>query len=376
MTAILHCSRGAARTCFPASVAVELADAPRGQLAFLPCERLGLVVQDLGHIVVTYQDGDKQTSLCAMAATRQLALSRCMRNGEVVWTGENRSAFVGLYRSAYPLATSRSKASPSSPPSMRWADRRRLGRRTQPPRDMSAPFYIVATEIGSPLISPRTSNRGRHGLSWRLDAPVGNTARCASATAALSSTNAQPASFSTAPIFVPASLYQQGMAERLADRIAAYGFNVLRLHHHDGGMVMKDNTTRLNPETIDQLDYLIHCLKQRGIYITTDLYISRRLPKGEIPEYPDVLSDITAYKAMFWLLDSVWHNWRNYCEKLPQLSIPTRHDHQGRPCAHLHQHHQRGQYRHAGPPMLHAQTLRRTLPNWLTTISSTTKDPR
>lgn len=311
---------GAARTCFPASAAVELADAPRGNWLFLlHASAWGSSSQDLGHIVVTYQDGDKQDIPVRYGS--DVGNWRCpgaCENGEVVWTGENRSAFVGLYRSAYPLANKpiNGIVFRSSVHAVWLIVAASVGEH-RPPRDMSAPFYIVANEDWQPIDFAKDVEPGSvMDFSWRLDAPAGKygPVRIRNGRFVFSERPDQPLRFYGTNLCSGGPYTSKEWAERLADRIAAYGFNVLRLHHHDGGMVMKDNTTRLNPETIDQLDYLVHCLKQRGIYITTDLYISRRLPKGEIPEYPDVLSDITAYKAMFWLLDSVWHNWRSYCE--------------------------------------------------------------
>lgn len=311
---------GAARTTFPTSATAELANAPQGNWLFLlHATAWGSSSPDLGQVSVTYQDGSKQDIPVRSGTDVGNWWSPSTRaNGEVVWTGENRSSFVGLYRSAYPLTNKPFKRIAfTSAGNAVWMIVAASVGEHRPPRNMSAPFYIVAGKDWQPIDFAKDIEPGSvMDFSWRLDAPAGKygPVRIRDGRFVFSDRPDQPLRFYGTNLCSGAPYTSKEWAERLANRIASYGFNVLRLHHHDGGMTMKNNTTQLNPETMDQLDYLVHCLKQRGIYITTDLYISRRLPKGEIPEYPDVLSDITAYKAMFWLLDSVWLNWRTYCE--------------------------------------------------------------
>ncbi len=66
-------------------------------------------------------------------------------------------------------------------------------------------------------------------------------------------------------------------ADTLAERLAALGYNSLRIHHYDpyiaktdaDGNFVIDETKR------DQLDYLVYAMKKRGIYLVTELYNSR-----------------------------------------------------------------------------------------------------
>lgn len=106
--------------------------------------------------------------------------------------------------------------------------------------------------------------------------------------------------------------------ERLADRLAALGYNAVRFHHHDNRLGLRRNETdrssELDPEYVDQLDYLIACLRERGIYYTTDLYVSRRTGKGEIPEFPDRILSGKAYIALVFVLPSAMENWKNFAK--------------------------------------------------------------
>ena len=65
-------------------------------------------------------------------------------------------------------------------------------------------------------------------------------------------------------------------ADRIIRRLRALGYNSIRLHHYDAGLVQgsKDNLT-FNPEQLDRLDYLVAKAIENGLYITTDLYVSR-----------------------------------------------------------------------------------------------------
>uniref|UniRef100_UPI003FF0EB46 cellulase family glycosylhydrolase n=1 Tax=Alistipes shahii TaxID=328814 RepID=UPI003FF0EB46 len=103
-------------------------------------------------------------------------------------------------------------------------------------------------------------------------------------------------------------------AERLADRMAAWGINAVRIHHHDNELVRKtsESSTELNPEALDRLDYLIACFKKRGIYITTDLYVSRMLVRGELTETPDKTAWQPTFKPLVFVLDSAMENWKRF----------------------------------------------------------------
>ncbi len=73
-------------------------------------------------------------------------------------------------------------------------------------------------------------------------------------------------------------------ADRLAERLMRLGYNTVRFHHHERDLVDDSGgtTTTFCPDRLDQLDYLFAALKERGIYMTTDLYVSRRVWAGEV----------------------------------------------------------------------------------------------
>ena len=85
-------------------------------------------------------------------------------------------------------------------------------------------------------------------------------------------------------------------AVMMADRLAFFGFNAVRLHHMDFYFephgIFKDvwpayknpqqkKTGVLSPQQMDKLDYLIYQLKIRGIYIDMNLLVARHFTQAD-----------------------------------------------------------------------------------------------
>ena len=68
-----------------------------------------------------------------------------------------------------------------------------------------------------------------------------------------------------------------------ARMLARLGYNAVRIHHHDGTLVEggQDSTT-LNQDRLRELDALVAACVENGIYVTTDLYVSRKVPYREV----------------------------------------------------------------------------------------------
>jgi hypothetical protein len=107
-------------------------------------------------------------------------------------------------------------------------------------------------------------------------------------------------------------------ADRLADRLARIGYNTVRFHHYEGELVDRSNgtSTTLNPEKLDQLDYLFAALKKRGIYMTTDLFVSRPVFAAEI--WPGESRDIPMdnFKMAVPVNGRAFENWKEFSRSL------------------------------------------------------------
>lgn len=83
--------------------------------------------------------------------------------------------------------------------------------------------------------------------------------------------------------------------EAHAKRIAALGFNLVRLHHHDSQHWVRDCLIRMgptsqeiNPDALDSYFYWIKCLRENGVYVWLDLHVGRTFrPGDDIPGFEE-----------------------------------------------------------------------------------------
>ena len=149
-------------------------------------------------------------------------------------------------------------------------------------------------------------------FSHRLDAPAGKYGRVTvkNGRFVFEKKPDTPVTFYGTNLVGTSQIDTKEHCEKLAKRLAAFGFNCIRIHHHDNEICDRKDTRKLDADLTDKLDYLIYCIKQEGMYITTDTYVSRRnFTKVELPEYAPIASP-REFKALFWIEDKVFENWK------------------------------------------------------------------
>ncbi len=116
------------------------------------------------------------------------------------------------------------------------------------------------------------------------------------------------------------------IADRLVDRFVRFGYNSIRVHHHDGawakamsgrGRPARDNAAGgppAPPDDIDRLDYLLAKCFERGIYVTTDLYVSRPVDWREIGIDRDGAMNKQLYKTYVGIHDGAFSNWCHWAQ--------------------------------------------------------------
>ena len=99
-------------------------------------------------------------------------------------------------------------------------------------------------------------------------------------------------------------------AEIVARRLAMFGMNIVRFHQLDGdwstpnifcftrGRRIND-TRKLDPESMDRLDYLIYALKKNGIYVYLDNITYRRFREADGVENAAALTDAAKPQGVF-----------------------------------------------------------------------------
>lgn len=113
-------------------------------------------------------------------------------------------------------------------------------------------------------------------------------------------------------------------AVRFADRLRARGYNSLRIHHHEMAPWAKDSgwldpnapdTLTFHPDRMEKFDYFFAELKKRGIYVTTDLYVSRPVKASEI--VANATGDYAyKFKHMVCVSERAYENWKEYSRRL------------------------------------------------------------
>lgn len=69
------------------------------------------------------------------------------------------------------------------------------------------------------------------------------------------------------------------LSRKFAEQLRKTGYNAIRFHHHESDLVKDMNdpsATTLNPESMKRFDGLVAACVENGIYMSTDLYVSRR----------------------------------------------------------------------------------------------------
>ena len=80
-------------------------------------------------------------------------------------------------------------------------------------------------------------------------------------------------------------------AEMIVDRFVRCGYNTICIHHHDGDW-------HASSENRDRLDYLIAKAIEKGIYITTDLYVSRPVKWRSVGIDRDGVMEKSLYRTL------------------------------------------------------------------------------
>ena len=113
-----------------------------------------------------------------------------------------------------------------------------------------------------------------------------------------------PQRFCGANLCGTASSISHELADTLVRRFVALGYNAVRIHHHDRYFDI--------PEYWDKLDYLIAKFIENGIYITTDMYVSRSVNYKDIglPEEGAMLKGL--YKQLIVCYEPAFQDWCKY----------------------------------------------------------------
>lgn len=111
---------------------------------------------------------------------------------------------------------------------------------------------------------------------------------------------------------------EHAQCDRLADRLARTGYNSVRIHHYERGLVdpaAADSLT-FHGDALDKLDYFVAAMKKRGLYVTTDLFVSRPVRAAEVVPGGKGLLGSYQYKMLVPLSDRALENFQEFARRL------------------------------------------------------------
>ena len=244
-------------------------------------------------------------------------------NGVVVWRGDNRNAGIGLYFSQFKLDR-------DDPVKMTLRGVRNqywlipaltLADGAIPLQGNDRPVVITEGKEWIRLNTSRTIKPGSPlDFSGMLDAPAGKYGRVVVAPDGHFTFEKAPEKrirFIGVNLCNRAQFLSHKESDELAERLARHGYNAIRLHHHDNLLVKKEapDSLTIDPEMLDRLEYLFAACRKRGIYITTDVFVSRRLKAGDnIPEW---VPNGKGYqmKALLPISRAAMENWKEFARR-------------------------------------------------------------
>ena len=244
-------------------------------------------------------------------------------NGKVAWKGKNPQSFIGLYASSFPLK----KRNPvrllfrAAPGAMWMIAAVTL---TDRPVKVASAARISAAEDGEWIkldFKRKLIPGGPLDFSHDLDAPAGKYGFVTAApdgTLRFENAPEKRIRFFGPNLVFSACFPEKETAEKLVEFLSYMGYNAVRFHHIDQELLARDapDSLTFDPAKLDRLDYLFAKLKERGIYVTFDLFSTRTPRPGDnIPEY-DPKSGAAGYKQLLEFSPAAMENYKEYARRL------------------------------------------------------------
>lgn len=237
--------------------------------------------------------------------------------GALVWQAENDTGRVGLTVTHIELQdkplerlgfTARGESV--------WLIAAATLSQSEQPLPRPKPFYVTEGECWIPFHDSRTIEVGSAlDFSMLVEAPAGKYGHITIRDGHFYWEKApeKRARFFGTNLCFTANFPSHDVADALADYLVRMGYNSVRLHHYDRGLIDPNapDSTTLDPDQLDRIHYLIAACKKRGLYISIDLYTVRRMKAHEVPEIGKPLG-MREFKALAPILPSVTENWKTF----------------------------------------------------------------
>ena len=248
-------------------------------------------------------------------------------NGFLLWSGNNFGGKVGLFVSAFKLRNSVVRELEFLPGSEGvWMIAGASFANLRLERPVEKPYIVregkkwtkirsAAVVKGSPLDFSRFLHKpaGKYGF-----VSIGSNGRFI-----LPGRNGERVRFLGTNLCQSVLFPSHEEAEMLAEELAAGGYNSVRIHQFERGLMDRraGDTLTFDPVKLDRLQYLFAQLKKQGLYICTDLYATRPIRPGDgIAECAS--ADGLERKVLNYISPTAMANWKEYVRRLLSIRNP------------------------------------------------------
>ncbi|MBL8992463.1 MAG: hypothetical protein JNM63_03930, partial [Spirochaetia bacterium] len=237
-----------------------------------------------------------------------------LENAAVVWRGENHMAEVGLYLGKFPIQRKPCREIElSSAVEAVWVIAGLSLSDLEVNIPPVLPVVMVSNADWAPLegrVDPLPGSILDLKNQWQREAPAGRDGWVVvrNGRFELEKKPGRPLRFFGINLAHSGNLYSSEETKIFADRMVRLGYNAVRISHHD--KYFWDVEGRESTD-LDRVDELFAALKSRGIYITSDIFVSRVIPRGEIPDWPKS-PGMKEYKALVHVLPSALESWKRF----------------------------------------------------------------
>ena len=278
--------------------------------------------EEFAEAEISFADGKKQTLKISSENSGAIRDLKSSDNSNVVWTSRVGAKTYNIFGTRLDLDASNAA---SVTIKNRSESDFKIAAATFSPVGISINKikgkFITQSKEYFPFEPPRSVVKSSPlDFSWLLDAPAGKYgfAKARGGEIYFENRPDKPVRFYGNNLCFTANYPDKENADKLADAFAAAGYNIMRIHHYDEPIIDKSSPGRLgfDPDKLDKLDYLVATMKKRGIYITTDLYVSRVLADDAVEKDIGWDKSMTANKAAFFVSRKAVENWQTFSKTL------------------------------------------------------------
>lgn len=275
--------------------------------------------EEFAEAEISFADGKKQTLKISSENSGAIRDLKSSDNSNVVWTSRVGAKTYNIFGTRLDLDASNAA---SVTIKNRSESDFKIAAATFSPVGISINKikgkFITQSKEYFPFEPPRSVVKSSPlDFSWLLDAPAGKYgfAKARGGEIYFENRPDKPVRFYGNNLCFTANYPDKENADKLADAFAAAGYNIMRIHHYDEPIIDKSSPGRLGFDP-DKLDYLVAAMKKRGIYITTDLYVSRVLADDAVEKDIGWDKSMTANKAAFFVSRKAVENWQTFSKTL------------------------------------------------------------